>query len=113
MCKSNVIAAIIVSSLTFGIGHIVNIFMGAPVFDTLLQLLYASAIGFCYTVVFHKGGSIIPCIISHAIVNSMSIFAIEAADNVQLIVALVQTAISIIYGVWILLKNKDIVIKSN
>ena len=81
MCRSNVKWAIIVSSITFGVGHAVNLLLGAPVLDTLLQLVYASAIGFCYTALFFVSGSIIPCIISHAIINSSSVFAVEAGNT--------------------------------
>lgn len=102
MCKTGVKAAIIVSSLTFGAGHIVNLFLGEPLFDTLLQLVYASAIGFCYTAMFHVSGSILPCILSHAVVNSTSIFAPETTGTEQLLIALVQTLISTAYGIWLL-----------
>jgi len=102
MCKSGVKAAIIVSSLTFGVGHIVNLLMGAPVFDTLLQLLYASAIGFCYTAIFYVSGSILPCILSHAVVNSTSVFAVEPSVEAHLVITAVQTVISIAYGLWLL-----------
>ena len=106
MCKSNVTAAIVVSSLTFGMGHIVNLFLGAPVFDTMLQLVYASAIGFCYTVLFHTGGSILPCILSHIFVNSTSAFAVTPDHGVHILITLVQTLISIGYGLWLLKKHK-------
>jgi len=102
MSKNNVTAAIVVSSLTFGAGHIVNLLMGAPYFDTLLQLVYASAVGFCYTALFIACGSIIPCIISHALVNSLSIFAIEPGQGASLVICLVQTVISVAYGLWLL-----------
>ena len=102
MCKDNVTVAIIVSSVTFGVGHIVNLLMGAPVFDTMLQLVYASAIGFCYTAIFYVSGSILPCIISHAAVNSLSIFAVTPSDTGNLIIAIVQTILGISYGMWIL-----------
>ena len=104
MCKSNVTAAIIVSSLTFGVGHIVNLFLGEPVFDTLLQLVYASAIGFCYTAIFHVSGSILPCIISHAFVNSTSIFAIEPSPAGNIVITIVQTILGVGYGLWLLRK---------
>ena len=105
MCKINVTVAMIVSSLTFGMGHIVNLLLGEPVFDTLLQLIYASAIGFCYTAVFYVGGSILPCILSHAVVNSTSAFAVEPSDKIHIIITILQTAISTSYGIWILYKN--------
>jgi len=102
MSKSHVTSAIIVSSLTFGMGHIVNLLLGAPVLDTLLQLIYASAIGFCYTAVFYVSGSILPCILSHAVVNSTSVFAVEPSVEAHLVITAVQTVISIAYGLWLL-----------
>jgi len=108
MCKSNVNSAIVVSSLTFGVGHIVNLLLGEPLFDTLLQLVYASAIGFCYTVIFYTSGSILPCILSHAVVNSTSIFAREPSEEVHILITVVQTVISISYGLWLMRQVKRI-----
>lgn len=104
MCKSNVTVAIVVSSLTFGAGHIVNLLLGAPLFETLLQLIYASAIGFCYTAIFHVSGSILPCILSHAFVNSTSIFAIEPTPSANIIITAAQTVLGVGYGLWLLHK---------
>lgn len=106
MCKSNVTSAIIVSSLTFGMGHIINLLLGEPILDTLLQLIYASAIGFCYTALFHVSGSILPCIISHAFINSTSAFAIEPGATGQILIAAIQTVFGISYGIW-LLRSKE------
>ena len=102
MCQSNVKAAIIVSSLTFGAGHIVNLLMGAPLLDTLLQLVYAAAVGFCYTAVFYVGGSILPCILSHIVVNATSIFAATPDSGMNILIAMAQTGMSIAYGLWLL-----------
>ena len=101
MSRDNVKSAVIVSSVSFGLGHAVNLLLGAPLFETLLQLIYASAIGFCYTAVYYVGGSIIPCIISHAVVNSLSVFAREPSQGFQLVVALVQTGLGLSYGAWL------------
>lgn len=106
MRKGNLSAAVIVSSLTFGMGHIVNLLTGAPVLDTLLQLVYASAIGFCFTALFVATGSIVPCILSHAAVNCMSIFAIEAGPEGKIITAAVQTVLGTGYGIWLLRRKK-------
>ena len=104
MCKSNVTVAIVVSSLSFGVGHIVNLLLGAPLFETLLQLIYASAIGFCYTALFHVSGSILPCILSHIFVNSTSIFAIEPTPSANIIITVAQTVLGVGYGLWLLHK---------
>ena len=106
MRRTNVTAAIVVSSLTFGAGHIVNLVFGAPLFDTLLQLVYAAAIGFCYTAVFHTTGSILPCILSHAFVNATSVFAAESGAELLLITAAIQTVLSVTCGVILLLRHK-------
>ena len=106
MCRSHVASAIIVSSLTFGVGHIVNLLLGEPLFDTLLQLIYASAIGFCYTAVFYTSGSILPCILSHAVVNSTSIFAVAPESAFFVFSTVVQTVISTSYGLWLLHRHR-------
>lgn len=105
MAKSNLKAAVIVSSLTFGMGHAINLLMGAPIFDTMLQLVYASAVGFCYTAVVIAGGSLWPCVLSHAIVNSLSIFAVEMSAQTKIILAVLQTVLGIGYGIWLFWKN--------
>ncbi len=102
LCQTSVTSAIVVSSLTFGMGHIVNLLLGEPLLDTMLQLVYASAIGFCYTAIFHTSGSILPCILSHALVNSTSIFAIAPTSTMQIITAVTQTTISLAYALWLL-----------
>ncbi len=106
MAKDNVVSAILVSSLTFGFGHIVNLLLGAPLFDTLLQLVYASAIGFCYTAVFYVSGSIWPCILSHIFINVTSGFAAERTNIGGLILTVVQTVLSVGYGLWLICAGK-------
>ncbi len=74
MEKDNIKAAIAVSSITFGIGHIVNLLNGAELIPTLLQICYAMSIGYLFVVIFVKSKSIVPCIIAHSVNNSLSIF---------------------------------------
>ena len=106
MCKTNVTAAIVVSSITFGMGHIVNLFLGEPLMDTLFQLIYASAVGFCFTAVFYVTGSILPCVISHGVVNSLSAFAIEPTLEMSVVITILQTVIGLGYGLWLLHSGK-------
>lgn len=77
MEKENVQIAIIVSAITFGIGHIINLLNGAEFLPTLMQVCYASSIGYLFVIIFYKSKSIIPCIITHSLVNSLSIFSME------------------------------------
>lgn len=77
MSKDNLTSAIIVSAVTFGVGHIVNVFNTSDIFGVLLQVAYAIVIGFLYTIIMYKGDSLLPCIISHMFVNGSSVFASE------------------------------------
>ena len=109
MCKTNVKSAIVVSSLTFGIGHIVNLLNGAELFATLCQVIYAVAIGFCFTVVFKTGKSVIPCIVAHFVVNASSAFGADPADPqlFHIINTVFLTVVSAGYAVYLAVRYKD------
>jgi len=77
MAKDNIKRAIIVSAMTFGLGHIINLLNGAELIATLLQVCYAISIGYLFVIIFYKSKSLIPCIITHSLVNSLSIFNVE------------------------------------
>ena len=85
MAKNGVKSAIIVSSITFGIGHIVNLIngSGAEWLPNLLQVMYAMAIGFAFVMIYCKTKSLISCIIVHSVFNGLSAFANEAAMTPQ------------------------------
>ena len=64
-----------ISAVTFGAGHIVNLLTGHAGVGTFLQMAYAIAIGFTFVMNFYKSGSIIPCIIAHSVINATSKFS--------------------------------------
>lgn len=73
--KDNVKQAVIISAVTFGAGHIVNLLTNQAGVDTFLQMGYAIAIGFAFVMCFYKSGSLVPCIITHSIINMASKFS--------------------------------------
>jgi membrane protease YdiL (CAAX protease family) len=75
--KVSIKQAIVISAVTFGAGHIVNLLTGHATLDTFLQIAYAIAIGFAFVMVFYKSKSLIPCIITHSLVNITSKFSAE------------------------------------
>ena len=75
LCRTNVKQAVVISSVTFGIGHIVNLLNGRDIPETILQICYAVAIGFLFTILFFRGKSLWPCILTHSAINSLSAFA--------------------------------------
>ena len=100
MEKSNLKSAIIVSSVTFGIGHIVNLLNGAELISTLMQICYAISIGFLFVIIYYKSKSLLPCIITHCLVNSLSIFNIENTLSTY-IAPVFLTIVPIIYVIYI------------
>ena len=104
MVKDNVKRAIIVSAITFGIGHIVNLLNGADLIPTLMQVCYAISIGYLFVIIFYKSKSLIPCIITHCLFNSLSIFNIE--NGISLYVSSTfLIVVPLIYAIYI---NKNI-----
>ena len=106
MCKDNVKTAVVVSSLTFGMGHIVNLLSGKNALGTLLQVCYAAAIGFLFTILFLTGKSLWPCIITHSAINSLSTFHNKDAITTEnrLIASAFLCLMSLGY-VYVILKN--------
>ncbi len=107
IAKTNTTQAMVIVSVSFGLGHIVNLLNGAPVFDTLLQLVYAMAIGFMLTALVYRGNSLIPCIILHAVVDVTSIFNVDGGDTYDLVVPIIITLVSVSYGAWIMLACRE------
>lgn len=77
IAKDNIKSAIVISSVTFGVGHIINLFNGTgmDLVDNLCQIVFAIAVGFLLVTIFYRGGSLLPCIIVHAAINTLSTFA--------------------------------------
>lgn len=103
ICRGNIKLAVFLSSITFGIGHIVNLLNGEDLIPTLLQICYATAIGFLFTIIFLKGESLLPCIITHGVINSLSIFAVDSSSVTgDVVTAALLSVIAVVYALWIL-----------
>ena len=106
MAKNNVKSAIIVSAITFGAGHIVNLFVGAELIPTLIQICYAASIGYLFVIIFYKSQSLVPCIVTHSLVNSLSIFNVE--NTLSLYIApVILIIVPLGYGFYINKKIKE------
>ena len=102
LSRKSIRSALIISSVTFGMGHIVNLLNGAAFLPTLLQIGYATAIGFLFTVLFLKTKSLWPGIFAHAFINASSIFAVAGDGSVQIIGGLVMVVLSVGYALYLL-----------
>lgn len=103
MEKKNVKSAIIVSSLTFGIGHLLNLFTGMNLINNLCQIIFAIAVGFLFVTIFYRSGTLLPCIIVHSTINILDSFAnvSEITIEKQIAYCLILTLITIIYTLFL------------
>ena len=102
----NVKAAIIVSSLTFGLGHILNLFTGQNLVETLNQVFFAVAVGFVFTFVFYKSGSLLPGILAHSIIDVASVFASDKGS--QLLNVILHVAVIVLSAAYCLYLAKRV-----
>lgn len=101
IAKDNIKLAIIISSVTFGLGHLLHLINGSGVelVDNLFQVFGAIAMGFLFVILFYRGDSLLPCIITHSIANMTSTFANETGLTIekQIIFSAIKLVIIIAY----------------
>ena len=98
----NVKAAVIISSVTFGLGHILNLFTGQDLIETLNQVFFAVAVGFVFTFVFYKSGSLLPGILAHSFIDVSSVFASdEGSQFLNMILHIVIIVVSAAYCLYL------------
>ncbi|MBR5233082.1 MAG: CPBP family intramembrane metalloprotease [Clostridia bacterium] len=107
MAKDNLKTAVVVSSLTFGIGHIINLLNGAEIVSTLCQIVGAVGFGFMCVMIFIKSKSLLPCIITHSVFNMFSVFTPETEILTTIIVSAIIFIITVGYGVYLHLNNRN------
>ena len=64
----------------------------------------AIALGFLFVVLFHRGGSLWPCVIAHCTINILSAFANESrrSGELQILTAVILAVIAIVYTLILL-----------
>ena len=99
IANDNIKSAIVISSVTFGIGHIINLFngIGMDIINNLCQIVFAIAVGFLLVTIFYRGGSLLPCIFVHAAINTLSTFANDT--NLTMEMHLLHLAVLIVIAV--------------
>ena len=90
-------AATIVSAVTFGIGHIIN----------LLQVVYATAAGFMFVMLYRRTGSLLVCILAHGLFNAFGAFSVEPPTvGMRIATAILLTVITGSYAIYLALPTK-------
>ena len=65
-----------------------------------MQVLFAISLGFVFTLVYYKGGSLLPCILAHSLVDVFSKYSTDSltADWIYVIATIV---IGGAYSLWL------------
>ena len=101
MLNEKVKGALLISSLTFGIGHIFNLFNPDAVFTSvLIQIICATSFGFLFSVILLQTNSIIPCILTHAVINGINFISFPST-NLVIICELIVGLIALVYGIYL------------
>lgn len=104
--KDSLKLAVVVTTITFGIGHILNLFNGSDLIPTLIQICYTTATGYLFAILLIKGKSLWPCIITHSVVNSLSVFVVDGVITTY-IGPIILTVVPIIYSIYLNKTLKD------
>ena len=105
--KDGAVISIIVSSLTFGIGHIVNLFTGQANLETFVQIIFAISWGFLFTMVYYKCGSLLPCIVAHSLVDVSSLFGADTKTG-DMVYVCTTIVVAILYCIYLSRLKKEV-----
>lgn len=94
-----IILAAVLSSLAFGLFHLMNLTSGAELGLTLLQVVYAAGIGLFFCAVYFRTGSLIPPILMHAFIDASSWIETEESADPSLISKILVIVICVALGV--------------
>lgn len=84
---SKIPTVLIVSSVCFGMIHAMNVFGGAPVGITIIQVIGAGCMGVLFTAVYLRCGNILPVMIMHGLTDFLCFMDASQATEDGLMIA--------------------------
>ena len=100
-------AAIIISSVIFGLFHLVNLIYGAEILDTIVQVIFAFGFGLVMACIRYESGLILPQILVHALwdftIKISNTDFLPILDNIHSI----SLALVVVWGVFLVLKGSN------
>jgi membrane protease YdiL (CAAX protease family) len=100
------VPSIILSSMIFGLLHLMNLFKGAGFEDTIIQIIFATCFGLTMAIVRYKTELLLPQILVHALWDFNS--KISKSDNVSesyTMIFFISIALVILWGVFLTLRE--------
>ncbi len=102
--RENLTRAVVISAVTFGLGHIVNLLSGQAGADTVLQVVFAVTVGFMMVFLYLRSGSILACVVLHALNNVVAGFAdysLIGGEGSRLVWLALRLVIMAAYTLWL------------
>ncbi|MDQ2757094.1 MAG: CPBP family intramembrane metalloprotease [Actinomycetota bacterium] len=99
--------AAIISAVLFGLMHVVNLLIGADLGATLLQVGYATAMGFAFGAAALRTDTIWPLVLIHALIDLVSFVAADGTRatgpaRADVLTAAVYVTMFTVYGLLVL-----------
>jgi membrane protease YdiL (CAAX protease family) len=112
--------SIIIDGLLFGGMHFLNVIGGADVGSTIIQMIYATTLGFAFAYTFIKTKSLVPCIIAHYLIDTVNpLFLTESLRDMLLalicviiFVIILGPLLNILLTRFVIKKEKNLQIKN-
>ena len=106
--RSGVKRGAVISGVSFGLGHSLNLFSGRGmgVAQIVWQIIFAAAFGFLCAIIFYRKKTLWPCILTHAAFNAAGVFAREADAAGPMRIFQHTAALVLVIGyAWLLAKT--------
>jgi len=100
--------AVIVTTVLFGVTHLLNILAGEGGLQAVMQLLYAAAIGFAFAALALRTRLIWPLVLVHALIDFVAFMrdpALTVPPAVEITVDLAVTIVFVAYGLFVMLRR--------
>lgn len=101
-----------VSALIFGGLHFLNLLQGSSWQGTLMQVIYAFALGMLFAAVAYRTQSLLPTILCHWLIDAAGLQGSQAvAGNpnfVSVVIYLVFSGVTILWALWLTRSSKQV-----
>ena len=104
--RKSVGKAVIISSVLFGVAHILNVVGGANLLSTIFQIMFAFTYGLVFAVIFYVGGSIVPCLLLHALHDFCSFISADGSLTLNIALGFLQFLVLLIYFIFLIRKER-------
>lgn len=105
--------AVAISGITFGLGHIVNLFRGYGFQEQIIQILVAGGIGIVLALLVAITKNIVPGVLFHIVFNISGSISNTASGQQELYALVTILMICVVYSIYLIKTIKTNRLKYN